>query len=277
MIQNLTTLIAAREWCGVPVNTTTDDGLLARLIPAASRLVYGFLGRPSLLSRTLTERYNGPGGTRLMLREWPVTAVSAVTVDNVAIAAAANPGLGLPAPNGFLLEPWDGTPPGRPQSIDLFGWGFARGRQNVSVTRTAGYLVAAEPQTIPGDPYALKVDAPFGPWAADGGVAFVGGTALALVTGTPVAGQYALPADLSGTYQFAAADTGKAVLLSYSFIPADVFQAATELVGERYAYKGRIGHVSKSLGGQETMSYSLKDMPDAMKLMLQPYRNVIPF
>jgi hypothetical protein len=211
-----------------------------------------------------------------MLREFPVTAVSAVIVDNVAIAAAASPGVGAAAPRGFLLEPWDGVPPGRPQFLDLFGHCFERGRQNVVVTRTAGYLAAAEPQTIPGDPYALTVDQPYGPWAADVGVTLADGTALTRVAGTPTVGQYQLPGDRPGIYQFAAADTGKAVLVSYTYVPSDVFQACTELVGERYAYKGRIGQTSKSLGGQETVSFSLKDMPDAMKLMLQPYRNVIP-
>jgi hypothetical protein len=48
------------------------------------------------------------------------------------------------------------------------------------------------------------------------------------------------------------------------------------MVVERYSYKNRPGMVSKSLGGQETMSYSQKDMPDYLRSTLQPYRRVLP-
>jgi len=48
------------------------------------------------------------------------------------------------------------------------------------------------------------------------------------------------------------------------------------MVGERYRYKNRISEVSKSLGGQETMALSQKDMPDFIRTLLQPYKRVIP-
>ncbi len=92
-------------------------------------------------------------------------------------------------------------------------------------------------------------------------------------------GQYAVAevaATGIATYTFAAADQGLGVLLNYSYVPAEIEQAAIEWISERYRYKQRIGQVSQSLGGQETSSYSLKDMPDFIKLILQPYKKVVP-
>jgi hypothetical protein len=43
------------------------------------------------------------------------------------------------------------------------------------------------------------------------------------------------------------------------------------MVGERYNYRSRPGIVSKSVGGQETVSFSQKYMPDFITTMLQPY------
>jgi hypothetical protein len=273
---DLCTLADARQWCGVSGNTQTDDVLLARLVSAVSRTICGYLSRPLLLPRTITEHYNGNGRTRLMLRHWPVSSIASLAIDGVAIPAAT---AGVASPNGYLLETWDGAPPGRPQSIDLFGYSFSAGRQNVPVSLVAGYLVSAEAQTIPATPFQLSVNAPYGPWASDfgvslasTGVAFTGGA----VNATPTTGQFAPVADKPGTYQFAAADAGKAVLISYGFVPHDLYQACAELVAERYAYKSRVGQTSKSLGGQETISFSLKDIPDAVRLMLNAYRNVVP-
>jgi len=270
---DLCTLADARAWCGVSGNAQVDDILIGRLISAISRTICGYINRPSVLPRTVTERRDGNSRTRMMLRHWPVSSLSGLSIDGAA-TPAATPGA---SPSGWLLDPWDGMPPGRPQSIDLFGYGFGCGRQSVALTYVAGYLVSAEPQTIPADG-AITVAAPFGPWASDMGVTLATGAVLtAVATGaTPTAGQYALLGDSPGKYQFATADAGHALLISYGFIPFDLYQACAEQVAERYAYKSRIGHVSKSLGGQETMSYSLKDMNDATKMMLNPFRNVVP-
>jgi hypothetical protein len=62
----------------------------------------------------------------------------------------------------------------------------------------------------------------------------------------------------------------------YSSIPADIAQACIELVALRYRERTRIGEVSKSLGGAETVTYAQKDMSDAIKTLLQQYRMVIP-
>jgi hypothetical protein len=175
-----------------------------------------------------------------------------------------------------VLEPWDGFPPGRPQALSLRGYEFWRGYSNVNVTYTAGFVIQSEAQTVPnGSNYQVIPNAPNGNFAVDQGVTYANGTALTPVGSSPTQGQYVPPSGLNNYYQFAAADAGASVLLSYSYIPADIEHACITMVGERYSYKSRPGQVSKSLGGQETMSYSQKDMPDFIRTLLQPYRRTI--
>jgi hypothetical protein len=44
----------------------------------------------------------------------------------------------------------------------------------------------------------------------------------------------------------------------------------------RYRERTRIGELSRSLGGAETVAYAQKDMSDAIKTLLQRYRLVSP-
>jgi len=62
----------------------------------------------------------------------------------------------------------------------------------------------------------------------------------------------------------------------YSTTPPEVAQACIELVALRYRERTRIGEVSRSLGGAETVAYGQKDMSDAIKTLLQQYRLVAP-
>ena len=62
----------------------------------------------------------------------------------------------------------------------------------------------------------------------------------------------------------------------YSTTPPEVAQACIELVALRYRERTRIGDISRSLGGAETVAYAQKDMSDAIKTLLQQYRLVAP-
>lgn len=284
---DLTTLGDVRAWLKIESPNQPADVILGPLITAASRMVVGALSRNSILSKTFSRRFDGLGynHSRIMLPDWPVTSIVSMSINGTTIPAAAPAAAGSGQGSGFLLDPWDGVLPGRPQSVDAFGYCFGSGRQNVAITYVAGYLAVNEAQTIPASPYALVANGVngvlsqiYGAFAADGGVTFADGTALTLVASAPAAGQYSLSknSDLITTYQFAAADTGKAILVSYSFIPADLAQICKELVGERYNYRDHVGQSSKSLAGQETVSYSQADMPAPLKLMMQPYKNTVP-
>ena len=109
----------------------------------------------------------------------------------------------------------------------------------VSYIAGFGALIKGEAWTIPATPYQVTAaQAAF--FAFDQGVTFVAGnTALAPVTGTPTTGQYAVSS--AGVYQFAAADAGKAVNLTYAFntIPADLVSHTLEIVTARWSSRGR--------------------------------------
>lgn len=262
---NLTSLDSVKAWAGVVL--PADDQLLYRLIGQVSRSILSYLERPTLFQQTYTDYYDGSGSRRQILRRWPVLSVSSLTVNGSAISASSSYGQA-----GFSLEPWDGFPPGRQQALDLCGYDFCRGLNNVAVGYTAGYVVQREAQTVPSStPYAVAVNAPYGSWGADVGVTYANGTALTAVSGNPSQGQYSVS---KGIYSFAAADANQAVLISYSFVPADIEQACNDTVAEIYRYKDRIGEKTKSLGGQESVSFDTTRLTAFTKQQLQPYKRV---
>lgn len=63
----------------------------------------------------------------------------------------------------------------------------------------------------------------------------------------------------------------------YATTPADLAQAAIELVGEAFRRRDRIGVSSKTLGGQEVVAFSLADMNATVKALLAPYQVLAPF
>jgi len=269
---DLTTLANVKAWLtGNPPIGATDDTLLGRLITSASRFILSTLARDSILPATWNDVMDGTDGDRMMLRRYPVTSIVSLTVCGSAVTASS------PAPTGagYLLQAWQGIPPGRPQLMYRVGGYFPRGKQNVAVSYVAGYAIQGEAQTVPATPFQLNALAPYGLFSGDRGVTYaVSGTALTKVASSPTIGQYAVNA--TGQYTFAAADTNAAVLISYAFIPSDLEQACIEFVAERYRYKGRIGVVSESQGGHVSTSFSQKDMSDAIRSMIEPFRNVIP-
>jgi hypothetical protein len=104
----------------------TDDALLTRLVSAASTFVTTWLDR-QLLQASYLETRSGKDTSTMAALQWPVTAVSSVTVDGVAITArTAFGGSGFYFDSDFLY---------------LDGFSFTRGRANVQLAYTAGYTV----------------------------------------------------------------------------------------------------------------------------------------
>ena len=268
---DLTTLPALKAWLGLAAGASPNDATLAALITSASRAILAALSRPGILPQAYTETIDGES-QRIFLRHWPVTKVTALTLDGVAIPVAT-PGAGGFV-NGYALQPADSAPPGRPQALEVFDFDVCRARQNIAVSYTAGYSVSGEAQNVPGaTPWQATANAPYGPWAANLSVAYaVGGAALTAVTGAPSLGQYAVA---GGVYTFSSLDAGAPVTLSYGYIPQDLAQAALELAAERFRASERIGLRSKSIGGQETISYDISAMSAGVLALLQPYRRTI--
>ena len=79
----------------------------------------------------------------------------------------------------------------------------------------------------------------------------------------------------SGVYTFSASDAGVSLLISYGYTPQDIAQAALELAAERFRAADRIGLRSKSMGGQETISYDVSAVSGPVLALVQPYRRVV--
>ena len=297
---DLAALQDVKDWlaAGGPALGSSDDKVLARMITAVSGAVYAYLSRQIIIPQQVTERYDGVGNPRILLRNYPVLSVSSILVNGTNYPLGTYPTSSSPGwpPANALVAPWDGLLPGKPQILDAYGaingaangatYGFSWGRQNVQVVYTAGYQVTAEAASIPATPgpYTCTVAAPLGPWANDQGVFYAAtGAALTSVKALTGAGQYIPPAagvaseTTGAVYTFDSLDQGEAILISYGFIPAALNNACIEWVAERYRYRGRIGQRSQTVSGQQTASYDLSAVPAFIKGTLDPYRCVVPF
>lgn len=257
-------------------------------------LIYGKINRTRLYSRPITNVFDGTGTYQLVLPDYPVTSISKVQLGPRLIqpyplpnATTGAPVLGANFGYGYRFVAASGQGlPGDVAVLEFVNGIWTRGAQNLQVTYTAGYVVQGEAQTIPGTPFQVTVLQPLGIWCRDNGVVYAAtGVALTPVTSLTGAGQYIPPPDTSpGLYTFDAADAAEKVLISYSFIPADLEEACIQMVAERRAYTSRIGEISKSLGGQETIRYMrggnrggmFPDLPPEVEALISPYVRVIP-
>lgn len=274
---DLTTLTAVKDWLTLTnTSPSNSDAVLARQIKQASATIMSYLQRATFVSQNYTDTFDGGSNQTFFLNQWPVTGVVSVLVDGIEVEPSSDG-----REPGWVLSAWDGFPPGQPQQVTLLGgYTACRGSSNVKIIYTAGYLVQAEAQTVPSTGYAVTVDQPLGFWASDAGVTYANGTPFVKVASSPSVGQYAIPAESPnvdlGTYQFAAADAGAGVLMSYSYVPSTVDEACVNLVSERYKYRGRIGQRSQSMGGQTTASYDPNQMPTYVEKALQNFRKILP-
>ena len=114
-----------KAWLNISGNG--DDDLLSKLIVAASAFIETWISRTIAQTTYTAETYDGPGGVRLGLRNFPVTAVASLAIDGVTIPAASGP-----TANGYILS-------ASRTGLVLRGYRFTEGVENVVVTYTAGY------------------------------------------------------------------------------------------------------------------------------------------
>ncbi len=82
---DLTTLENAKQYLGL--TAAADDTLLGRLITAASAWIKSFLNR-DVLETAYLDTFDGTGTPKLMLPQYPITSLTSVTVDGVAVDLA---------------------------------------------------------------------------------------------------------------------------------------------------------------------------------------------
>jgi hypothetical protein len=125
---DLATLADVKAWLqtGQSAFPATDDGLLTRLITAASQYIQTWLNRGIAISDYMEIR-DGTGGQRLQFACLPVSAVWSLTIDGIVIPPAPISGEAA----GYVFSP---------TQLAVRGFYFTRGAQNIAITYTAGYL-----------------------------------------------------------------------------------------------------------------------------------------
>lgn len=265
---DLARLADFKSWLGV--SGPDEDRLLESLITQTSRAILGYLDRASIIPTIYTEVIDGNNETAILLREWPVTSILSCVVDGVPISPSLRQG-GSPGA-GYILDVPHTSPPGCMQRVCLRGGVFSRGLQNITISYFAGYQITNETATVPiAAPYEITAMGPQGNFVSDTGVSDVNGATFSKTTAVPGRGEYSC---LDNIYTFSNENAGAIVRLSYGYVPSDIGRACVEWAADQYQYRMRIGQVTKSLGGQESVSYIVKGMPDFVKTILQPYRRV---
>lgn len=263
---NLTTLAHVKEWLGI--TDDSSDALLARLITSASRVILNYCNRQGFAAREYDDIYNGYGQNFMVLRQWPVIKLNELQFSGYVMK---QPAQGNPPNNGWVLTNGVGdSAAGGAQTVTLFGgYRFPSGRNSVRALYRAGYE-RVEEHVVPADPHEVTTDVT---WLENTSVS-IGATLLTKVASNPGPMQYTV-SDV-GLYKFNAAQEGATIIIVYSYVPPDVEQACWELVGLRFKEKDRIGIQSKSLGGQETISYFKGNMPADVVSILSQYMRVAP-
>ena len=143
---DLCALPEVKDWLSIDLVDLTADAMLSRLITSCSAAIKTWLGR-DLNQATYTETQNGSGTTRMSLLQFPVTAVTSVTVNGLQIPAATSP-----TAYGFLFDKFGidlvnapASGPLSPAGTYWFGSFFPAGNLNVQVVYTAGFA------TVPTD------------------------------------------------------------------------------------------------------------------------------
>lgn len=122
---NYLTLPQAKRFMGIPAGMTMHDTLIeSNLIPMAEVQVTNYCGVAAVTTTTYDEKYNVDGGgvSEIVLRNFPVSSVAALTNDGSAVSAT-----------DYYIDERAGV-------IRLNGSGsfFTNGRQKVEVKYTAG-------------------------------------------------------------------------------------------------------------------------------------------
>src|ERR1700742_530470 len=89
---DLCTLADIKAW--LPNQGNNDDATLQNLITNASLQVLQYIDRPHILASALgalTENYDGNDSDRLLPHQFPIIAVTAVSIDGVTVQQSASP------------------------------------------------------------------------------------------------------------------------------------------------------------------------------------------
>lgn len=284
---DLTTIANVNNWLNQVAGT--DSALIQLAITSLSKKILSITGRSSLVGvSSYSERYDGNGQDELVLRNFPVLAVSLLQIGGFTVQPTPDfiqPGYAISqqglrnslvliaginnwgGPFGSWALGEDNYPPELYNSGDRGG--FSRGRLNVLVNYQSGYIEqVTENDQIPATPgpYTITV-AQASTFFQDNGV-----SGFTSTTGAPGPGQYSVTA--GGVYTFNAANQGQPAAITYSFgvTPEDLQQAVTVLVADNYRSRNWIGQLQVNQPGVGTTTYSKLSIPPQAADTIEAYR-----
>lgn len=123
----LTSLEMARSHLNISATDTTQTPRLELFINAATARIESMTDR-LLKERSITELRSGRKNNILVLRQWPVTAITSVKVDSAAVFGADT-----------ALDPLDYQIVDDETSVQIKGRVFESGANNIQIIYTAGY------------------------------------------------------------------------------------------------------------------------------------------
>jgi hypothetical protein len=289
---DLTTPQRVANW--MPSPPALPSVIINQLISSMTGLIYSKLNRARTYNQSFTRKFDGLGNMQIILPEYPVTSITSLQIGTYVVPQSVLVPSGSVQPAntnawyGYRCNTWQGDLPGENATLDFANGIYRNGAQNIIVTYNAGYLVSNENAQVPAiAPYQITVLQQQGIWCRDNGVMYANGNTLTPVTGTPTIGQYNAPSDSNpGLYTFSNSDAGANLLISYSFIPAALEEACIQMIVERYNYRNRVGDMSKSLGGQETVRFfrgnsgmpwgRTGSLPPEVMDLIWPYVSIVP-
>lgn len=128
------TLATLKSW--IPVAGTGDDGVLQTLITNMSAWLEQWLSRSIFIGQQ-TEVRDGTGTTTMMVSDWPITAVTSVTIDGTAIPLSTDPSV-----SGYYFTE---------TLIGLRGYRFTNDQANVVLVYSSGYAALTHPEQVPAE------------------------------------------------------------------------------------------------------------------------------
>lgn len=276
---DLTTVAQVQAQLGI--SGSTDPLLIQVLVTAYSRHILTRCGRRVLNGmQTFTDLYDGIGSYKQYVADWPIQSISALKVFGQTIPQSPdgiNPGwvVGDQYAGSIALLP--GTSIGGP--ISYAAWLMPLGRfpkapQNVSVSFTAGYAIAA---------WANATAYTLGTGYKDPNnniqVVTTGGTSGAsqpvwstIVGGTTTDGT------VTWTNRGPAAYQGSLLMHppsdpTFNGAPSELGQAVTELVVQQYRRREWVDQARKNIGpAGESIDFRSWEMPPWLTRVIENYR-----
>jgi hypothetical protein len=124
MTNQIATLSECKAYLGLGTNATLDDALITSIGDAVLDFMQTYTGR-KILQDTYTETLNGRGESGIPVKNTPITGISSLLIDGLAIQSASNS-----YSYGYAFDDF---------FVYLRGYKFSRGQQNIQITYTGGY------------------------------------------------------------------------------------------------------------------------------------------